>query len=229
MRHTLPLLGLLGLLLLACGGPPTQQLEEAEGALNDAILARKCAPEAYKAAVRMYEKAQKQSDEGNYEDAEDSARAARKLAEKARNKALLRKADCLKPKDDPTDVSDFIDPSAPVDQNSDPGGLVTVHFQYNAYDLTPDARQKMAANARWLNKNPDAKVTVEGHCDSRGSTEYNLALGEKRALVVRKYLVSLGVDGSRLAIISYGEESPMEYGETDRAWTKNRRAEFTVR
>ena len=226
MRHPLPLLCLL---LVACGGPPTQQLEEAEGALNDAILARKCAPEAYAAAVRMYEKAQKQSEDGEYEEAEASARAARKLADKARNKALLRKADCLKPKDDPTDVSDFIDPSAPTDVSSDSGGLVTVHFQFNAYDLTPEARKKMANNASWLMKNPDAKVTVEGHCDSRGSTEYNLALGEKRAQVVRKYLVSLGVDASRLAIISYGEEQPLEYGETDRAWARNRRAEFTVR
>jgi peptidoglycan-associated lipoprotein len=220
---------MVGLILLACGGVPQQQLDEAESALLDAILAKKCAPDQYRAAQMMMEKAQAQSDAGDYDAAESSARAARKLAEKARNKALLRKADCLRPKDDPTDVSEFIDPSAGADQNKDSGGLQTVLFQYNAFDLTPDARKSMASNAAWLNRNTDAKVTVEGHCDSRGSTEYNLALGEKRALVVRKYLVSLGVDGSRLAIISYGEEQPAEYGENDRAWGRNRRAEFTVR
>ena len=219
----------VGLLLLACGGVPQQQLDEAESALLDAILAKKCAPEAYAAAERMYAKAQKQSDDGDYDAAEASARAAKKLADKARNKALLRKADCLKPKDDPTDVSEFIDPSATSDQSRDPGGLQTVHFAYNAFDLTPEARQKMAANAQWLQQNAEAKITVEGHCDSRGSTEFNLALGEKRAMVVRKYLVSLGVDGARLAIISYGEEQPAEYGDNDRAWQRNRRAEFTVR
>ena len=107
--------------------------------------------------------------------------------------------------------------------------MKTVYFEYNAFDLTPDARQTMASNASWLNKNPDTKVTVEGHCDSRGSTEYNLALGEKRARVVKQYLVSLGVDGGRLAVISYGEEQPMEYGEGERTFARNRRAEFTVR
>ena len=215
--------------LAACGGPPTQQLAEAESAISDAVLAKKCAPEEYAAALRMYAKAERQSDKGDYDAAESSARAARKLAIKARNKALLRKADCLAPGNDPTDLTDFLDPAEATDKAPDPGGMRTVFFDYNAYDLTPAARKTMADNAKWLLNNPTVKVMVGGHCDRRGSTEYNLSLGEKRAQVALKYLVSLGVDRDRVAIISYGEEQPLDYGDNDRAFTRNRRAEFGVR
>ncbi len=223
----------LTLLTVACGGRPTKTLAEAENALADAILAKKCAPEEYAAAERMYAKANALADEGKNDEAEATARAAKKLAEQARKKAMLRKDECLKPKAaGGLNPEDFIDTSGPgLDdpdaQNS--GGLQSIFFDYNAFDLTPEARQTMSANAGWLNKNGAVRVVVEGHCDSRGSTEYNLALGEKRAQVVRKYLVQLGVDPNRLAIVSYGEEQPLDFGENESGFARNRRAEFTVR
>lgn len=222
----------LALLLIGCGGRPVKPLAEAEAALVDANLARKCAPEEFAAAERMYAKAQKLADEEKYDEAETAAKAAKSLAIKAQQKALARKADCEAPKVDPnTDLSDLTDKSGPgLDAtDGDSGGMKTIYFDYNAFDLTEQAKATMAKNGAWLRANPSSQITIEGHCDNRGSTEYNLALGEKRADVVRKYLQGLGIDPSRLGIVSYGEEQPLGFGETESDHARNRRAEFRVR
>jgi len=104
--------------------------------------------------------------------------------------------------------------------------LEKVLFEYDAYTLTAQAQAILARNAEWLRQNPTASLTIEGHCDERGSDEYNLALGEKRAEAVRKYLVTLGVAADRLSIISYGEERPALAGHGEEVWAQNRRAEF---
>jgi len=103
--------------------------------------------------------------------------------------------------------------------------LVRVHFDFDQYVLTPEARMALAGNAEYL-KSRGSRVQIEGHCDERGSDEYNLALGEKRALAVKNYLVSLGVMADRMTVISYGEEIPLVMGNTEDAWAQNRRAEF---
>lgn len=105
-------------------------------------------------------------------------------------------------------------------------GLVTVHFEYDKSVLTSEAKKDLAGNAEWIKSNPKTVVQVEGHCDNRGTIEYNLALGERRAQAVKKYLVGLGVSADRLNVISYGEEKPLLQGESEEAWTKNRRANF---
>jgi peptidoglycan-associated lipoprotein len=105
-------------------------------------------------------------------------------------------------------------------------GLSSVNFDYDSSTLSTDSRQKLAANADWIKANPKSTVQVEGHCDSRGSVEYNLALGERRAKAVKAYLVSLGIDSKRLTVISYGEEKPLVTGDTEDAYAKNRRANF---
>lgn len=114
-------------------------------------------------------------------------------------------------------------------QGSDSGkvsGLVTVNFDYDKSSLSADAKKKLQQNADWINSNPKAKVQIEGHCDARGSIEYNLALGERRANSVKNYLASLGVAKDRLSTISYGEEKPLMTGESESAYAKNRRANF---
>jgi peptidoglycan-associated lipoprotein len=103
-----------------------------------------------------------------------------------------------------------------------------VFFQYDSDEISPDAEQKLAAKAAVLRANPGVRLRIEGHCDQRGSTEYNLALGQRRAEAVRAYLLNLGVDGSRLATMSYGKERPLEEGESEEAFARNRRAEFEV-
>ncbi|MFN3202899.1 MAG: OmpA family protein [Bradymonadia bacterium] len=216
-----------------CGGPPTKTLAEAEGALADARLAEKCAPEEYAAAQRMMDKANEQLAEEDYDKAEQSARAARKLAEKAQQKALARKEECereLNEANQPTaSVDEVIDPNAgtnTVEISDNAGELQTIFFDYNAFDLTPEARRTLAENAAWMNKQAESRVVVEGHCDKRGSSEYNLALGERRSKVVMKYLRSLGVPNERMIMLSYGEESLIDYGETESAHARNRRVEF---
>ena len=106
--------------------------------------------------------------------------------------------------------------------------LETVYFDFDSYQLSPAARENLAKNAEQLKKNPSAKVQIEGHSDERGSDEYNLALGEKRANAARDYLVTLGIPADRLTIISYGKEKPADPGHDEAAWAKNRRAVLVV-
>ena len=108
------------------------------------------------------------------------------------------------------------------------GPLRDVHFDYDSYELRGDARDVLRTNADWLRQNPSNKVEVEGHCDSRGTVEYNLALGAKRAKSVRDYLTSLGIEADRMTTISYGKELSLCSEEVETCWAQNRRAHFVV-
>lgn len=108
-------------------------------------------------------------------------------------------------------------------------GFDTVYFDFDKSDLRQDARNTLAKNAEILLKSKvDAKLKIEGHCDERGSAEYNLALGERRAKSALQYLLTLGVQPDRLSVISYGKEKPAVQGNDEAAWAKNRRAEFVI-
>lgn len=111
---------------------------------------------------------------------------------------------------------------------NDRGELKIIYFGYDKDDLTDAARATLRQNANWLKANPQWNVVLEGHCDERGTIEYNLALGQRRANSVRSYMASLGVDASRVRTVSYGEERPVDHGHNDAAWAKNRRAESKV-
>lgn len=104
--------------------------------------------------------------------------------------------------------------------------LQPVHFGFDQFDLSPAARATLEANMEWMRRHPDTQVQIEGHCDERGTLEYNLLLGERRAKAVKAYLVSRGVPADRLDTISYGEERPLESGRTETAFAQNRRAQF---
>lgn len=99
-----------------------------------------------------------------------------------------------------------------------------VYFGYDRYDLTPEALQQLQLQAQWLNQYSSVSITIEGHADERGTREYNLALGDRRANAVRDYLVSLGVSASRVNTISYGKERPEVAGSDAQSWAQNRRA-----
>jgi len=105
-------------------------------------------------------------------------------------------------------------------------GLKRVHFEFDKYTIKESDIEILKSDAQWLKDHPGVNVRIEGHADERGETEYNLALGEKRAMSVKRYLQSLGVSGKRLSIISYGEEDPIDPSHNEEAWAKNRRAEF---
>jgi peptidoglycan-associated lipoprotein len=107
--------------------------------------------------------------------------------------------------------------------------LKDIHFDFDKYDIRPGDAKTLDGNAGWLKSNPNHLLLIEGHCDERGTNEYNLALGERRAKSTMNYLVSQGVQASRITIISYGEERPLCTEHTEECWAKNRRAHFLVK
>jgi peptidoglycan-associated lipoprotein len=106
--------------------------------------------------------------------------------------------------------------------------LKDVHFDFDKYDIRPGDADVLKENATLLMKYPKVKIQVEGHCDERGTNEYNLALGERRANAAKTYLISLGIPSDRISIISYGEEKPLDPGHNEEAWAKNRRGHFII-
>lgn len=106
--------------------------------------------------------------------------------------------------------------------------LKDIHFDFDRYDIRPEDAEIMKENAALLSKNSNLKIQIEGHCDERGTAEYNLALGQRRANSAMTYLVSLGIPAGRLSTISYGEEKPLDPAHTEEAWAKNRRDHFVI-
>ena len=126
----------------------------------------------------------------------------------------------------PVKIEEIKEPG--IDELNAQGVLSTVYFALDKSDLTDTSRAALRTNADWLNANPNYYVVIEGHCDERGSIEYNLALGERRANAARDFLATLGIDKSKLRIVSYGEEKPAVEGRNEAAWAKNRRAQFYI-
>lgn len=106
--------------------------------------------------------------------------------------------------------------------------LKMIHFDFDRYFIREDAKPVLESNAAWLKKFRTTKILIEGHCDERGTEEYNLALGEKRARSTMDYLASLGISPDRMKIISYGKSQPLDPGHDEIAWQKNRRAQFLI-
>lgn len=103
-----------------------------------------------------------------------------------------------------------------------------IHFEFDSAQLSSMAKMLIREKAEWLKANPGVSVTIEGHCDERGTTVYNLALGERRAAAVKNYLADLGISGDRLQQVSFGEEKPLDSAKTEEAFRKNRRAQFVL-
>ncbi|HUF18556.1 MAG TPA: peptidoglycan-associated lipoprotein Pal [Thermoanaerobaculia bacterium] len=142
----------------------------------------------------------------------------------------------------PTDVMDepeFVDPAVDTEILPDDdmelnrlaqarGWIRDAFFNYDESTLTPDAQEALTMTASWLRANPNYNVTIEGHCDERGTEQYNLALGDRRANIARDYLATLGVDNSRMRTVSYGEERPFQTGTSESAYAANRRAHIVI-
>jgi peptidoglycan-associated lipoprotein len=115
-----------------------------------------------------------------------------------------------------------------AEANTEGGPLEDIHFDLNSSALGDAARETLGQHANWLKAHAGVRVTVEGHCDERGTVEYNLALGEQRAKATKEFLVSLGVAAGRLRTVSFGKEKPVDPGSNEAAWARNRRAHFVV-
>jgi peptidoglycan-associated lipoprotein len=130
---------------------------------------------------------------------------------------------------------DEVQPGLPSDVEElnrylrDRGLIGDVYFDFDRSELRAEAREQLSRNADWLRSNPGYVVTIEGHCDERGTNEYNLALGDRRASSARDYLVSLGIEAGRMNTLSYGEELPVCTESSESCWQRNRRAHFVVR
>lgn len=106
--------------------------------------------------------------------------------------------------------------------------LALINFDYDKFDIRGDAKAVLESNAAWLKKWRTVKILVEGHCDERGTEDYNLALGEKRAKAAYDYLIGLGIPAERMKTISYGKSQPLDMGKDESAWAKNRRDQFLI-
>lgn len=223
----------LALLLAAsgCGGVPEKALADAEKARAGAELAARCAPEEYAAAQRMMDRARELTAKKEYAEAENAARTAQTLFEKARARAEARREECLRPAAVAGTDDGLRDPNLDALKTGpeDEYELQRVYFDFDDSTLNVSARSILDKHAGWLKVHPAVSLEISGHCDEMGSTEYNLALGEMRAKSVKRYLTSLGIAEERLSTISYGEEMPIEEGSGADAHRKNRRAEFRRR
>ena len=204
---------------------PQAEIDAAEASMKGLEATKDCAPETYMSAKTMMERAQALLKEERYDEAKNSLLAARNLAKKA-------KAECEKKKKEEEEAAKLKkdveeQPVArEIEVPKGPKEMVIVYFAFNESTITDEAQAALANNAEFLRQKDTVRVRLGGHCDSRGSTEYNLALGERRAMSVKNYMVKLGISPDRLKIISYGEESPAYFEESEDAWAKNRRAEF---
>jgi len=147
---------------------------------------------------------------------DDDAMKAKEAAEKARQEELARQRAMEEESMQKQAARDMF-------MNDD------IHFEFDSSTLTPEAQLTLKKKAEWLQNNPEAMSTIEGHCDDRGTSEYNLALGDRRATSAKNFLVDLGISASRLTTISYGEERPIDPGQNEDAWAKNRRCHFTIK
>ena len=118
--------------------------------------------------------------------------------------------------------------TATLDEINRNSPLKPIFFDYDRSDISAESQRILDANAEVMKRNPTWVITIEGHCDERGTAEYNLALGERRAEAARAYLVTLGIDGKRLRAVSYGKEFPFDPGHDETAWSRNRRAHFVI-
>jgi len=195
------------------GTEPTDALDAARRSLNVGDLER-CAKKEFDEARALLDKANKAVDNKKYDEAEELALQA---AEQARHALQVARAnpDC-QPKE-----PEVKEPETKT-YDDGPHDFSRIHFEFDSSTLSPEARRILEGHARALQKDSNLKIRVAGHCSEEGSTEYNLALGNRRAESVRKFLVNYGIDKSRIKTISYGKERPIGEGSI------NRRAEFDL-
>jgi peptidoglycan-associated lipoprotein len=160
-----------------------------------------------------------------------------KTAERAAEEALAMAKECqeakkraaVPPAPAPAPPPPAPEPIAPPPAPEEEAVFRNIHFDFDKSFIRDEDKPHLKAVADSMKKNRDATVLIEGHCDERGTAEYNMALGDRRATSAKKYLVGLGVDGKRLSTISYGKERPLDPGHDEGAWAKNRRAVFVLR
>jgi peptidoglycan-associated lipoprotein len=194
-----------GLILIGC---PKKTVVKEEPSVK---RAEELAAEKEKAAKFEAERAAKEKEAREKELARIREEEAKKAREKEFEKSLVAKKE-------PGIEGEVLESKL----------LKDIHFDFDKYDIRPGDAEILKGNGALLMKHPKVKIQIEGHCDERGTIEYNLALGERRANSAKKYLISLGLSADRISTISYGKEKPLDPGHNEDAWGKNRRDHFII-
>ena len=170
------------------------------------------------------------SEEASRIEAERAAREAREAQElKERELAKIKEEEAKKPTGGELEKSLVAKKERGIEGEVFESKLLKdIHFDFDKYDIRREDEGILKENAALLEKNPKMKIQIEGHCDERGTVEYNLALGERRANITKRYLVSLGIGSNRISTISFGKERPLDPGRNEEAWAKNRRAHIVL-
>ncbi len=211
---------------------PEEARQMAEKAFKDALSGKDCDRENFLAAEELLNKAREEVNKKNYDKAEELFMAAKKKADQI-GAFVKSHPDLCDPKAK-KETGAQKTAAAPNDgfeeetlSAKDPNmKFPVIHFEYNEYAVRADDIPLLKIMAEWLVNFPEAAIRIEGHADERGSIDFNMSLGERRAQEVRDELGKLGIDLKRIRIISYGEERPLATGSTEEAWFQNRRAEF---
>lgn len=216
--------------------PPKDERELAEKAFADAEAGKDCDRENYLAAEELLNQAREEINKKNYDKAKELFKAVKEKSDAIAKYYRDHPDECMKDKnkngngEDDGKIGEEDVNQKTVDPNADPRNpdmdFQVVHFEYNEYAILAEDLPKVDLMAQWMINFPERVVRIEGHADERGSVDYNLSLGEKRAMEVKNKLIQAGIDSARIKIVSYGEERPIDPASTEEAWFKNRRAEF---
>lgn len=226
----------LGILLMFAGcasqQPATDLLEEATASMNDVGNAQECAAETYALAQAALKEAQKAQEEGDVETARSKARLAQTLAKQAKEEAAMNAEDCERRKNAAAAVDEKLNV---VDELADAGtfeadsAFKVIYFDFDESFLSSDAVKDLTENVSVLKSKPEMRVMLAAHTDERGTTEYNLALSQKRGDSVKEHAVKMGVDAGRMSVVPYGKEKPASTGNREQDYALNRRVEFIPR
>ena len=225
-------------MLCSCAGnPPKDERELAEKAFADAEAGKDCDRENYLAAEELLNQAREEINKKNYDKAKELFKAVKEKSDAIAKYYSEHPDECMKEKgssettadegrikEEDTTSAEAADPAA--DPKNPEMEFQVVHFEYNEYTILAEDLPKVELMAQWMVNFPERVVRIEGHADERGSNDYNLSLGEKRAMEVKNKLIQAGIDSERIKIVSYGEERPVDPASNEEAWFKNRRAEF---
>lgn len=210
---------------VGCAKPPKAERELAEKAFRSAAIGKDCDKENYLAAEELLNKAREEINKKNYDKARELFLKVKEKSDAIVKYYQTHPDECLPKKkvvkEEKEDVEEITNPAEDPDLD-----FPVIHFELDQYDIREEDMAQVELMAKWMLNFEEKVVRIEGHADERGSVDYNMSLGEKRAKEVKNKLIQLGVDGKRIKIVSYGEERPVDPASNDEAWYENRRAEF---
>ena len=213
-------------LVFSCSKPPKAERELAEKAFRAAAVGKDCDKENYLAAEELLNRAREEINKKNFAKAKELFLSVKKKSDEIVKYYQSHPDECI-PKEEevaeeePEEIEEITNPAEDPDLM-----FPIIHFELDRFDIREEDISQVELVAKWMTNFEEKVVRIEGHADERGSIDYNMSLGEKRASEVKNKLIQLGIDAKRIKIVSYGEEKPIDSASNESAWSENRRAEF---